>query len=233
MAVRSRARAAESDSDTPHGDATARPTPGREPARPTPRRRRPALIALGVVLFVVSFLGVMAIINATSQTIQVLAVASSVSRGEAITGDDLTTVELPEDHGTLEVLPAGQFDTVVGKFAAVDLVPGTTLTSAAVTDQLTPESGTSIVGLTIPNGQMPSRPLVAGDNVRIVDTPASGGEPPAETPETLEATVISAAPAQDGQTTLVNLMVGEADAPAIAARGATGRIALIIDTPAR
>jgi hypothetical protein len=46
---------------------------------------------------------------------------------------------------------------------------------------------------------MPSYPLAAGDQVRIVDTPVAQGDPPADTPQTFPATVFSVVRDADNQ----------------------------------
>lgn len=214
-------------------DMQTQPAPtleGRRELPPVAKRRRPGLIALGVVLVVVLFLGFMAALNSSGQSTQVLALAATVSRGEQIEPDDLTTVEVPSDT-TLAVFEASQFEDIVGQYAAVDLLPGSTLTTTAVTTELAPEPGYSVVGVALSTTQLPAQDLAAGDHVRIVDTPPAQGDPPSETPTTLPATVLSTTPAADGSPTVViDLLVPEEDAPALAARAATGRIALIIDT---
>lgn len=214
-------------------DLQTKPAPAtgeRRELPPVAKRRRPGLIALGVVLVVVLFLGFMAALNSSGQSIQVLALAAAVDRGEQIGPDDLTTVEVPADTG-LEVFDASQIEDIVGQYATVDLLPGSTLTTAAVTTRLTPEPGYSVVGVALSTTQLPARDLAAGDQVRIVDTPPAQADPPSETPNTLPATVLTTTPAADGSPTIIiDLLVPEEDAPALAARATTGRIALVIDT---
>ena len=66
--------------------------------------------------------------------------------------------------------------SIEGSRAAVDLWAGTLLTEQAVTDNLVPGEGESLVGISLTPAQMPSEPLYAGDTVRIVTTPGDQGE---------------------------------------------------------
>lgn len=217
---------------TPATTAPAQPAAGgvRRELPPVTRRRRPGLIALGTVLVVVLFLGFMAALNSSGESTQVLAVAARVDRGEQIAPEDLTTVEVPEDT-TLTALNADQFESVVGQYATVDLLPGATLTTDSLAAEITPAPGSSVVGLALTPGQMPSQALRAGDQVRLVDTPPSQGDPPPSSPSTIAATVLSATPTADSSgTIIVDLLVEDDIAPDLAARAATGRVVLVIDT---
>ena len=72
--------------------------------------------------------------------------------------------------------------------------------------------------------------LRKGDEVRLVDTPISQGEPPADTPKTFTATVFSIREDAQNSRWIVDLVVSPQVAPDIAARAATGRVALVLDS---
>src|SRR5665811_1379086 len=80
----------------------------------------------------------------TSQ--DVLAVRTTVHRGELITRDDLMTVQIGVDPA-LKPLPASAADTVVGKRAAMDLAAGGLVTAEDVTSAVVPAKGMSLVGV--------------------------------------------------------------------------------------
>ncbi|MFC7025121.1 SAF domain-containing protein [Promicromonospora thailandica] len=201
------------------------------PLKPTRARRRPALIALGLALVALSVLAAVYLVSTLGQTYEALAVTNDVSRGSVITPSDLGVVELPITPSSLEPVRADQMDEYVGKVATADLKKGQLLTRSGTADELEPPAGQSVVGIALTPSQMPLQALRAGDSVRIVETPAAGGEPPAQAPFTIAATVVS--PPTDtavGDQKVVDVRVASSNAAALAARAATGRVALVLDS---
>lgn len=200
--------------------------PGQTPVK---SRRRPALIALGVALAILGGLGSFYYASTISNTVTVLQSKEGIARGEEITAADLTTLEITGGQGTGAYTPdeSGQ---IVGKTASVDLPAGTLITADTVGEGLAIEDGQSIVGVALTAAQMPSFPLSAGDAVRIVSTPVAQGEPPASTPDSFPATVFTARFDEKTAQWIVDLVVPEGKAADIAARSATGRVALIVDS---
>jgi len=215
-----------------HARSAARPQrpapPG--PLKPTRARRRPALIALGLALVALSVLAAVYLASVLGETYQALAVKSDIARGTVITAADLAPVDLPTGPSLLESVPADELDQMVNKVATADLKQGQLLTPASVADELLPAEGRSIVGVALAPNQMPgSNQLKAGDPVRVVETPATGGEPPTTAPFAIPATVMGTRPSQIGDQTIVDVEVTSANAAGLAARAATGRVALVID----
>ena len=210
---------------TSRGNGEA-PRPTTKP--PTKGRRRPALIALGVALVIIGGLATWYLTQAVNDTETVLTTSSSVSRGEEITADDLTTIEIAGGQN-VEAFTAAQAQTVIGQVALVDLPAGSLVTPDNIGDTIAIENGQSIVGVALTTAQLPSYPLAAGDTVRIVETPVAQGEPPATTPATFEAVVFTTRFDEATSQTIVDLIVPESRAADIAARAATGRIALVVD----
>lgn len=160
-----------------------------------------------------------------------LVVTEGVVRGETIRASHLEVAELPADSGALNLISSEQIDDVIGQVATADLLPGTTLTPQALAPDLAPGPGLSYVGLTLSPNQMPAYSLTAGDQVRIVDTPGSQGEPPVESPNTISATVLSVTVLEQTGQRVVDLQVPTDEAAALAARAVSGRVALILDGP--
>lgn len=77
---------------------------------------------------------------------------------------------------------------------------------------------------------MPSEPLFSGDSVRIVTTTGDHGEVSNEDPVTVEAVVGGVSRVQETGETVVDVPVPEGDADDLAARAATGRVALVLDS---
>jgi hypothetical protein len=177
-----------------------------------------------------SVLAAVYLASTLGRTYDALAIKGDVPRGTTITASHLATVELPMGPTLLEPVLADRFDEMVNKVATADLKNGSLLTEASVADELQPAPGRSIVGIALAPNQMPGNgDLNAGDTVRVVETPATGGEPPAEAPFTISAVVLGVKDSTLADQQVVDVEVASNNAPALAARAATGRVALIID----
>lgn len=220
-------------------EAPARPTidPGlsgatgvRDIGTSDPRyRRRPALIGLGVGLLAVCGAGAAYLAQLSGDTTQVLAVAADVHRGEIITAEDLTIARAAPDPAVAPV-PADRRDGIVGQHAAADLTAGTLLTESAVTSAAVPAAGETVVGVAVTEAQLPQHEMVPGDPVRIFDTPNPGDDPPAESPPSIPATVVSVSGITDHGQVIVDVVVDDDVAGELAARVATGRVAIVLDS---
>ena len=201
--------------------------------RPRPkRRRRPWLFALCAALVAAGALGSAFAFTSVTDTQAVLVVSRDINRGETIEAGDLSVVRIGVDP-TLNPVPGSQMAKLEGSRAAADLWAGTLLTEAAVTDQLVPGQGESLVGISLTPAQMPSEPLRAGDTVRIVTTPGDQGEVTNEDPVTVEAIVVGVSLVPETGETVVDVSVPEGDAADLAARAATRRVALVLDARER
>jgi hypothetical protein len=213
--------------------ASQAPVPG-ESITPPPRlRRRPALVAasvaaicLGALLAVWAYAGA-----STSQ--DVLAVRTTVHRGELITRDDLMTAQIGVDPA-LKPLPASAADSVVGQRAAMDLAAGGLVTQEDVTSAVVPAKGMSLVGVSLPPGLMPTAQLQSGDQVRIVATPGAQGDVATGTsPISIGATVVGVGGTGDTGQIVVDVSVPYDQAAELAAQAATGKVALVLDSRER
>jgi hypothetical protein len=81
--------------------------------------------------------------------------------------------------------------------------------------------------------QMPGEPLLAGDTILIVETPAAGEAPPSETPAAIEATVLQTHARAEAEQVVVDVVVGRDDALGLAAWVATGRIGVVLESRER
>lgn len=199
---------------------------------PVRTRRRSGVLTAGVALMVVGALGAAYLTRVVGNTVGVIAVARDVPTGAVIERADLTVAEVSTDPA-LRPLRANDLIRLVGQRAAVSLTAGSLLTAAAVTAQVSPAAGQSLVGVALQPAQLPAEPLQAGDRIRIVDTPASQSEPPSTTPPTIPGVVVSTSGSGDRGVIIVDVTVPAAQAAELAARVATGRIALILDSRER
>ena len=203
------------------------------PAVAPPRtRRRTGVLAAGVALVALGALGAAYLTQTVGGTVAVVAVVRDVAPGQVVQAADLTIADINTDPA-LSPVPADRLPSVIGQRAAAALTAGSLLTDAAVTSTVVPPQGRSLVGVALTVAQLPAEPLHAGDRVRIVDTPTTQGEPPTTSPATIAGEVMSAVGPDDTGLTVVNVTVPAAQAADLAARVATGRVALVLDSRER
>jgi hypothetical protein len=201
---------------------------------PPPRlRRRPALVAASVAAICLGALLAVWAYTAASSSQDVLAVRTTVHRGELITRGDLMTVRISVDPA-LKPLPASAAESVVGKRAAMDLAAGGLVTAEDVTSAVVPAKGMSVVGVSLPPGLMPAVQLQSGDQVRIVATPGAQGDvATGASPISIEATVVGVRGTGDNGQIVVDVSVPHDQGAELAARAATGKVALVLDSRER
>jgi hypothetical protein len=196
-------------------------------AAPVRAGRRPLLTLAGVLVMVTAAAGAGWAVLSAGDTVKVLALSRPVSAGHQISVGDLTYKEVDEASAG-SALRSGDAATVVGQYAAVPLLKDQILVPGAVKDALTPAPGMSVVGVPVGPGQMPTTSVQAGDQVLLVSTPAEQEAPPkGAAPDSMTATVVSIDPILDTDKVVVNVQVRTDQAAMLAARAATGRIAIV------
>jgi len=205
------------------------PTPGEQFAPPPKLRRRPVLIAASVAAISLGALASMWAYQSISDARSVLAVRQTIERGDVITADDLITVNISADPA-LKPLSADQANTVVGKYAALDMAAGGVVTQDQITEQPLPVKGSSVVGIALAPGMLPANQIRVGDKVRVVVTPGQQGEMPIGQQDSIEAVVVAVAKDETTGNTIVNVQVPNNEGPLLAARAATGKVAIVLDS---
>jgi hypothetical protein len=216
------------------------PTPAMR-ISPTKPRRNGALIAAGVLLMVgCGLIAAVLQMRATSKT-AVLAVAHQVPAGQVVRSSDLATVEIAGGSG-LSAIAARDRAAVVGKTAAVSLMPGTLLARNQLALETSVSKGKVVIGLALKAGQMPTPHLKAGDDVLVVATGpaaqlAAGASGAAANGEPQGAVLVRRARvfgvdggSRTGDNTSVSILIDEADAPAVAAAGSAGQVTLVLQS---
>ena len=191
-------------------------------------------MAGAIVLIAVAGLGGGVLVLNAGDTHPVVAVTSTVMRGEVIKRDDLRIVDVGGDPN-LQTVDGDQLASIVGKRAATDLPAGTLLPANAATTELVPHRGRTLVGLQLKPSQLPATTLQSGDTVRLVTLPgdqASSSRPGSSTLP-VSATVIGSEDGPDGQSTRVDVEVPSDVAAALSISAATGRVALVLDSRER
>ncbi|MEU4552901.1 SAF domain-containing protein [Micromonospora violae] len=191
------------------------------------RRVRPGLLGLAVLLIALGGLGAAFAVTSVRATGSYLAVARPVEVGREISAGDLVTVPVAGGQG-LRPVPAGRLDEVVGKRAAVALLPGTLLTLGQVTDAPLLGPGQQQIALGLKTAQVPARELHPGDKVLLVSTPDKNADDNTAAAGTrFTATVIDmVSPANDSRVLYLALLTR--DVPAVVALASQERLAVVL-----
>jgi hypothetical protein len=208
-------------------------TPAANALAPPPKlRRRPALVAAAIVAICLGALLAGWAWTATTNTQEILVARDTIPRGSVIEADDLARVRVSADPA-LSPVAAAELDNIVGQRAALDIAEGSMLTAESATSDLVPESGMSVVGVALAPEQAPGLSLQTGDSVRVVQTPAQGEDPPPGPPQISEAEVVDVHVVEATGQTVVDLLVRHEEATVLAARIASGNVALVLDSRER
>lgn len=215
------------------GTTALRPKASASPAGG--RRRQVPWIVAGVVLVVGCALafGLASVRMAGGE--EVLAVAQPVPAGQVVQAGDLRVVRVSPASGLQPVL-AGAEVSMVGRPAAVALLPGTLLTAGDVGAAPGTASGTDTVAMALKAGAFP--PLLgAGAQVEVVPVAATASgaaaTPTAGPAAPVQAVVISveAAPSGSSADSVVTLQVDPSNAAEVAQLAAAGQ-AVLVQLPA-
>ncbi|MFZ0323692.1 MAG: SAF domain-containing protein [Actinomycetes bacterium] len=207
---------------------SARPMPVAPRVAPLKGRRRPGLIALGIALIAVGALAAVWLVNSAGQRTPVVALVRDVPYGSVITEADLGSAEVSVDS-TVQTIPASETGSIVGSVAATDLTAGSLLGRGQLTAVAPPGTDEVLVAVAIPATRMPAGGLQAGDRLLVVDTPNPDADPSGVPPATIPATVVRLGATDVNGVTVVDVTVATGDGPALAARTASGRIALVVE----
>jgi hypothetical protein len=188
------------------------------------RRVRTGGVALAVMLLALgAALSGIALVS-VSHTGAYLAVRRPVPIGSEVTAADLTTVRLSGGSG-LSLVPARDLDRMVGRRAAVSLVPGTLLVPQALTDRSLLGPGQAQIGIGLKKADLPAAHLAPGDQVMLVPL---GDTTSTDTGSPVPATVVDVgAPAVDG-TVVVHVAVAADLAAGVVARNASGGLGIVL-----
>jgi Flp pilus assembly protein CpaB len=163
--------------------------------------------------------------------VPVLVVARPVAAGEVVKAEDVRIVRMSSDLGAATI-PASGRSGVVGRTAAVGLVPGSVLAPSQLGASSSLQAGQAVVGIALKVGQAPAG-LRAGSRVQVVDT-GSGGAGSTEQlrPVVLSnSAVVASVGRVDGSSsgvTLASLTVSEREAMSVVAAASAGRVSLVL-----
>lgn len=198
--------------------AAGTPNNGTAPAA-RPRRRLP-LTAVAVVVAVVGAAVFAGLLSSTNERSEVLAVARPVAVGDRIEAADLAVAEVSASDA-LRPLPASERARIVGRRAAVGLVPGTLLTADAVAAGPVLDPGKATVGLSLKPGRFPLG-IAKGQRVLLV-VAAVGREDP---PTTHEGTVAAVGNGALEGDRVISVLVAKSSVAEVAVAAGDGRISV-------
>jgi SAF domain len=141
---------------------------------PAPIRvRRPMLAIASIAIVIASVVAFVGIYSKANRYSSVISIARPVLQGQRISASDLTESSIAAS-GNISSISVGQADEVIGKVAAVSLLPGSLLSLADVTNGPTVKAGDAVVGVALKDGQLPATGLIPGDQVMVIETEAPG-----------------------------------------------------------
>lgn len=203
------------------GPAHAGPAGSTAPAiRRLPGRRRPWLVALGLMLAAIGALVTVWMVGAAGQRQEVLALRNDVPYGNSLSAEDIVVVRVSMDPG-VHSIPASSARSVIGMVAAADLMGGALLTPGQLEPQGDPRPGWVLVPLALPSSRLPAGGLRAGDRILVVDP---------ESPSTgqTEARVVRIGPEGLNGVSVLDVTTLVQHGPTLAAAAAQGRVSVVL-----
>jgi hypothetical protein len=175
--------------------------------------------------------------------IAVISVTRSVPQGQKIAANDLGVANVVVS-GSVSPVPISEARDIVGKVAAVALVPGSLLTNADISSSQSLAAGDAVVGIALKDGQLPSSGVEPGDQVMVVQTETPGTPAPAASTTATDGTgpatgvlvpsarvyaVASPAPSSSGSTSeLVSIDVSSTVAAQVSVAAAADQVSLVL-----
>lgn len=189
-------------------------------------RRSYPLVGAGLLAALVGALLFATIAGGSDHRRSVLVVARPVAAGDPVSAADVTAVKIRPAKG-MGFMEASARDDVVGRPAAVALVPGSLLVPAQLGSPAGLPYGQAAVGLVLDPGRYPPG-LRAGDHVALVS--ASTGPVPADGGSLRlgMGVVEDLAPAAGTAGVSTRVRVDSAASDRVAAEGAARRVALVL-----
>ncbi|MDP9386375.1 MAG: SAF domain-containing protein [Actinomycetota bacterium] len=175
---------------------------------------------MAVVVAVLGAVVFAGLLSATNERSDVLAVARPVAVGDRISAADLAVAEVSASDA-LRPVPAAERDRIVGRRAAVGLVPGTLLTEEAVAPGPVLDPGKATVGLSLKPGRFPLG-IAKGQRVILVLAAVGRGEPPT----THEGTVVAVGDGALEGDRVLSVLVAQASVAEVAVAAGDGRVSV-------
>jgi len=191
------------------------------------------MIALAVAMAGAGVVLSSAVYQHADHQVAVVMVTRPVPAGTALSPADLASTSVTVSPG-IRVIPAAQIGQVSGEIAAVALRPSTLLAPSELTTARPPAPGQELVPVAAKPYALPASGLVPGDRVLVIATPGNQGQAGSpdgssslSTPVPAVVEAVDGMPDEDGFD-IVDLLVSDASAVAVAGQVSTGQFALIV-----
>ena len=181
--------------------------------------RRPVMALASTVLIFASIAIFAGLYANAGHRVPIVAVVQPVHQGQRISGADLGEVEA-SISGSVRPIPYSAVGSVVGKEAAVALVPGSILTTGDISNASSIPLGEAIVGVALKPGQLPSAGVVPGEQVMLIQTGLPGSPAPT-LPTSSSSGSSSSADSTSSQPSSVGVLVPRAEVYDVASTGST------------
>ena len=189
----------------------------------SPTRRNRTRIILGAALMVIAAFAAAVLYADAGDREAYLVVAKRVPAGHVIGDGDLTETLAAIDGGA--VVPASQRASIIGRVAAVELVPGSLLSSSHVSDSEARGTDEAIIAARLDEGRAPAD-LAVGDAVLLYEVPGEGDDDATAAP--ISGRVVAIETAADRSSVVVSVAVPPADARRAAIAAARDRLTLVL-----
>ncbi|WP_432492121.1 SAF domain-containing protein [Kineococcus gypseus] len=200
------------------------------PARRVPapvRERRPALLALGLVLVVGGALGSALVVHRSGDRVDVLVARHDIAPGELVEAEDLRVARVAAEGAA--VVPAAALGNFVGTYATTRVPADTLVNRTMFLAGGAVPADAAVVGVVLAPEQRPSQALRSGDVVRAFLVAADGGATvtgePAGTVLLEAARVVAAGTGATGSDAVSLLVPAQRSADVVAA-AAAGQVAV-------
>ncbi|WP_169795370.1 SAF domain-containing protein [Kribbia dieselivorans] len=198
--------------------------PTNEPT-PAKLRRRPALIALSVLLIALGALLAAWLVSQLVSGQSVVAIRNDIPRGTQIHAEDLAEARMSSDD-QISALPWSRRNEIIGKYADIDFRKGGIVSGGTVTEQAVPSGNDSLVGLVLPDGRRPSTELRVGDQVRVIQA-GEAVNPDVARRNPIKATVAAVSATEGNSGNLVDVLItNDQDAQTVARWAGSNAVAV-------
>ncbi len=209
--------------------------------------RRPVMALASTVLIFASIAIFADLYARAGHRVPIVSVVRPVHQGQQIASSDLGEVEA-SISGSVHPVPYSAVGSVVGKEAAVALVPGSILTTGDVSNTSSIPGGDAIVGVALKPGQLPSAGVVPGQQVMVIQTGLPGSPAPtfpSSTSTSSQASSVGvlvpraevydvASPGSSpggSSSQMVSIQLPQNLAPAVSVAAAAGEVSIIVIPP--
>lgn len=200
-----------------------------------PRRRsRNRQFGLGLLFVLLGAFAAGVSIQAAGHRQSVLAIGKPVAAHQVIQRGDLVSTRVAADS-FLHPIAVGDAKSVIGKPAAVDLVPGTLLTHEQISNDPVLLPGTLALPLSLKPGQFPVG-LRAGDHVAVMSTPTPNSAATSNTATdgavlVADAEIYATATPDVSGNQTVTLVVSSDSAPSVSSAASQQQVTLALRAP--